>query len=337
MILLDTFQLTKVKEQIANAISTIQKERDAAKKKADKEKAKKSNETSDGDDKKEDKEEKEDPDTPQEAIKAPKLKISVEFTRSGVLSVTKATVGSHFVDVEQVRKPTQLTADHMRQAKARLNWYTQRDSDKQKTDMARNEFEAMIYKFKDWLRDDDNSPYCVDEVREAHLEKLTELEDWLYEDGASANYTTYDKERKNLSDLFDSLNNRKVQHAERETVAATAEKGLEAYEAKLDDLKTTKTWITDEERQDVTDKIGEIRNWLKEQLDAQAELKLSEDPVFQTADLMKKMAQLKKLFTKVSSKKKPKPPKEDKVEEEKEEEKQSEEDKSSEDEQKEDL
>lgn len=209
----------------------------------------------------------------------------------------------------------------MRQAKARLNWYTQRDSDKQKTDMARNEFEAMIYKFKDWLRDDDNSPYCVDEVREAHLEKLTELEDWLYEDGASANYTTYDKERKNLSDLFDSLNNRKVQHAERETVAATAEKGLEAYEAKLDDLKTTKTWITDEERQDVTDKIGEIRNWLKEQLDAQAELKLSEDPVFQTADLMKKMAQLKKLFTKVSSKKKPKPPKEDKVEEEKEEEK----------------
>jgi hypoxia up-regulated 1 len=154
------------------------------------------------------------------------------------------------------------------------------------------------------------------------------MEDWLYEDGANANYTTYDKQRKNMTDLFDTLNNRKVQHAERDTVASTADKGLEAYEAKIEDLKTTKTWITDEERQDVTDKIAEIRNWLKEQLEAQAQLKLSEDPVFQSADLMKKMAQLKKLYTKVANKKKPKPPKDEKSEEkaeEKEEEKSEEE------------
>lgn len=167
MILLDTFKLTKVKEQIANAISTIQKERDAAKKKADKEKAKKANETAEGEDKKEEvKEEKED-DTPQEAIKTPKLKVSIEFSRSGLMSVTKATVGTHFVDIEQERKPSQLSSDNMRAAKSRLNWYTQRDLDKQKTDMARNEFEAMIYKFKDWLRDDENAPYCEEDFREA--------------------------------------------------------------------------------------------------------------------------------------------------------------------------
>ena len=55
----------------------------------------------------------------------------------------------------------------MRAAKSRLNWYTKRDLDKQKTDMARNEFEAMIYKFKDWLRDDENAPYCEEDFREA--------------------------------------------------------------------------------------------------------------------------------------------------------------------------
>jgi hypothetical protein len=80
----------------------------------------------------------------------------------------------------------------MRAASRRLRWYSERDQNKMKTDVSRNNFESMIYKLRDWLRDEDNEQYVQESVREAEMENLSELEDWLYEDGASANYTVYD-------------------------------------------------------------------------------------------------------------------------------------------------
>ena len=95
---------------------------------------------------------------------------------------------------------------------------------------------------------------------------------------------------------------------------------MKDYQAKLDDMKETKTWITDEERKDVSDKMSEIEQWLKEQLEAQAKVNLYEDPIFVTSDVTKRMNQLKKLFKKVDGKRKPKPPKKEKKVEEEEEE-----------------
>ena len=82
------------------------------------------------------------------------------------------------------------------------------------------------------------------------------------------------------------------------------------YDQKLEELKETKTWITDQERQEVSNKMAEIQKWLKESLEAQNSLPLHEDPVFDTAEVTKRMNGLKKLFTKVSGKKKPRPVKE---------------------------
>jgi hypothetical protein len=37
-----------------------------------------------------------------------------------------------------------------------LKWYQKRDEEKIKTDKSKNDFETMIYKLRDWLRDDEN-------------------------------------------------------------------------------------------------------------------------------------------------------------------------------------
>lgn len=77
----------------------------------------------------------------------PKVKISVEFSRSGYMQVTKATVGikdsrQSFINVKHVRKDSQLSEDMIRQAKNRMKWYQKRDEDKIKTDISKNEFES---------------------------------------------------------------------------------------------------------------------------------------------------------------------------------------------------
>lgn len=57
----------------------------------------------------------------------------------------------------------------------------------------------MIYKLRDWLREEENAPYVVEEKKDSLIEYLTEQEDWLYEDGANQNHTTYESMEKNLT------------------------------------------------------------------------------------------------------------------------------------------
>ena len=211
LVLIDTFHLTNLNESLSGEIVYLQKEKEkaaqAAKKKADKEKkvaadaaAKKANETAaaDGEETKAEAPAKEEAkveskvepidDTP---IPVPKIKISVEFSRSGYMEVTKANAGSHFIDVEHQRKEVQLNNDQMRAAKSRLRWYEQRDSDKIKTDKAKNDYESMIYKLREWLREDENAPYVQEALKESRIEQLSEQEDWLYDEGSALNYTVY--------------------------------------------------------------------------------------------------------------------------------------------------
>ena len=301
--LLDTFLLDNLKDQLAAEIDSLKREQErekkkAAKDKADKEKAEKEKkEKADGDSEESEEDTKEEPpkvaepeeETADEPIARPKIKISVEFSRSGYMQISKAAVGSHTLNVEHVRKDCQLDTDQLRAARSKLKWYENRDQTKIKTDVARNDYESGIYRVREWLREDENFPYVKEEIREAQIERLTEQEDWLYEDGADANHTTYNALAKNLSEEFRTYVSRKEEHELRETVVATAEKGLEAYEGKVEELKTAKPWVTEEERQDVTDKIAEIKAWLQEQIEAQSKLELSEDPVFKSEEAVKKL------------------------------------------------
>lgn len=41
------------------------------------------------------------------------------------------------------------------------------------------------------------------------------------------------------------------------------------YDNKLEDLRDKKPWITDEEKKDVKDRMQEISDWLKKQMEAQ--------------------------------------------------------------------
>lgn len=246
----------------------------------------------------------------------PKTKISIEFSRSGFMQISKAFVGSMYLSHKQVRKNTQMTEDQLRVGKARLKWYKERDEDKIKTDIAKNDFESMIYKLKDWLREEENWPFVKEDEREPYLEQLTEMEDWLYEDGAEQNYTVYQDKAKNLTRDYNKFDGLKQEEKLRTQIVQKTNEALEAYEVKLEDIKHNKTWITEEETNDVQSKINDVRAWLQNQTETQDKLARHEAPIFTADAVVKQMKALKKLYTKVASKKKPKPPKKEKKEEE---------------------
>jgi hypothetical protein len=144
-----------------------------------------------------------------------------------------------------------MTEDQLRVGKARLKWYKERDEDKIKTDIAKNDFESMIYKLKDWLREEENWPYIKEDARESYMERLSEMEDWLYEDGADMNYTVYQDKAKNLTRDYNNYDSLKQEELHRSQILLKTNEALEAYEIKLEDIKHNKTWITEEEVSDV--------------------------------------------------------------------------------------
>ena len=202
-----------------------------------------------------------------ELLKVPKVKISIEFSRSGYLQITKATLGTKFLNAVQIRKPIQLNTDQLKEAQARLKFYEQRDKDKIKRDVALNDFESMVYKLREWLREEENFPYVKEEEREKKIEELNGHEDWLYEDGADANFTTFQTMYRKIKKDYDKYSKRKEEHEARKTVEEGSDKVFEEFEEKTRDLAETKPWITKEERQDVLDKIQEVKDWLKKELE----------------------------------------------------------------------
>ena len=176
-----------------------------------------------------------------------------------------------------------MTEDQLRVGKARLKWYKERDEDKIKTDVALNDFESMIYKFKDWLREEENWPYIKEDERESYMERLTEMEDWLYDDGANQNYTVYQEKAKNLTADYNKYDNLKQEDQARVLIVEKTNQALDAYDSKVEDIRVNKTWIKEEEVNDVASKISDVRAWLSNQTEHQSKLEKYETPVF-TAD-----------------------------------------------------
>ena len=195
--------------------------------------------------------------------------------------------------------------------------YRKKDEDKQRNDIARNDFESLVYKVREWLREEENEVYVESSERENRIEFLNEMEDWLYEDGANANYTILENKTADLTKEFTTFTSRKTLHETLDAVVKKARDSVAKIEDKVNTLKEDKPFITEEERNDVTDTGKDLLKWVDEQLEKQSKLAKHDTPVFKTDELSKKLKKFVGLYTKVSNKKAPKPKKEKKKKEDK--------------------
>jgi len=69
-----------------------------------------------------------------------------------------------------------------------------------------------LYAFREFLDDEENAKYVPEERREAISEKLTKMEEWLYEEGANAQSTIYQRKKTELLEDFDKFKKRKEEH-----------------------------------------------------------------------------------------------------------------------------
>ena len=69
-------------------------------------------------------------------------------------------------------------------------------------------------------------------------------------------------------------------------------------------------WVTEQEQQDLVDKVKDMRDWIDKKMDAQAKLSLMDEPAFTMDEVDKEMSKVTKFAKKIFGKKKPKEKKE---------------------------
>ena len=91
---------------------------------------------------------------------------------------------------------------------------------------------------------------------------MNEQEDWLYEDGANANYTVLEEKYANLKKDFEKFESRKKLHENMADQITSVKKSIEMIKTATENLKDEKPFIKEEERQDVIDRAVEFSRWL---------------------------------------------------------------------------
>jgi len=92
------------------------------------------------------------------------------------------------------------------------------------------------------------------------------MEDWLYEDGADANYTVYRKKREELEKDFVVYQKRETFDKEKDKTVESSTKVLTKIIDKVAEMQEKKPWIAEEERKDILDRVEEVRKWMEDEL-----------------------------------------------------------------------
>jgi len=207
----------------------------------------------------------------------------------------------------------------MAESKAKLDALAQKDKERMMLEEAKNKYEGYIYFIRNKLVDDeeDINKISTEEQREALRKSAEEAEDWMFDEGFSADLKTYEAKYEELSAPAEKVFFRAAELSARP-------KAIKALTSKLDKVgdlmkkwETTMTHITEEERQEVLDKVEEARKWVEEKVAEQEKADQTADPVFTSEEVPGQTKKIESIVGRLMKKPKPKPEKKNETDAEK--------------------
>jgi hypoxia up-regulated 1 len=196
----------------------------------------------------------------------------------------------------------------MEESKAKLAELARKDKERMMLEEARNKVESYIYMIKNKLMDEEEAIGKVTtEKQRAELSKLSgEAEEWMYEDGYSADLATMEDKYAELSTPMEKVLLRVSETQARPAMIKEMQDKLTKVEDLMKKWETTMPQVTEDERKDVLTKVEEFRAWMAEKEEAQSKTDPTEDPVFLSTDVPAQTKDLEILITRLSRKPKPK-------------------------------
>mmetsp|Transcript_24177 Transcript_24177/g.56977 ORF Transcript_24177/g.56977 Transcript_24177/m.56977 type:complete len:934 (-) Transcript_24177:73-2874(-) len=215
------------------------------------------------------------------------------------------------VESYNIGKVQPLSNDLIEEYKSNIATLAELDKQRVLLEEAKNKLESYFYHVKNKLLDNEENIAKIsrEEQREELMNLSRDAEDWLFDEGDTADLETIQAKYDELAVPAEKVWFRLNEMTERPAAVKALNERLTEIEEKFSLWVTNLTHITEEEKSDVYSKIEDARKWLSDKVDAQAEKDGHEDPVFTSEEVPLQTKPIQKLIAKLSKKPKPKPPK----------------------------
>ena len=199
----------------------------------------------------------------------------------------------------------------MEESKAKLNALAQKDKERMMLEEAKNKYESYIYFIRNKLVDDEEDVNKVtsEEQREALRKSAEDAEEWMFDEGFSADLKTYEAKYEELSAPAEKAFFRVAELSARPKAIKALTSKLDKVEELMKKWETTMTHITEEERKEVLDKVADVRKWVEEKVEEQEKADKTADPVFTSEEVPGQTKKIESIVGKLMKKPKPKPEK----------------------------
>jgi hypoxia up-regulated 1 len=206
-----------------------------------------------------------------------------------------------------------MSADDKKTSMKMLRDLDLADKKRQENLEAKNRLESFIYHARDALtaKEDAVKQVTIPEQLEQLEAKLEETEDWLYDDGDKVDAAEYNKKVSGLEKDLDAILFRVDELKELPIAFNVAKEYAFSTRELVAEWVEAKPQITDEERQDVLEKVEELEAWLVESEEKQTAHPRHETPKVTSNDVAKKVQGVKKFVNTLSKKPVPASPKDE--------------------------
>ncbi|XP_057506664.1 heat shock 70 kDa protein 17-like isoform X2 [Actinidia eriantha] len=196
--------------------------------------------------------------------------------------------------VEKVLGPGKLSKEALLEAKGKLETLDKKDTERKRTAELKNSLEGCIYDTKDKLESSEQlEKISSSQERQAFIEKLDEVQEWLYTDGEDASATEFQKHLDSLKAIGDPIFLRFSELTARPASCEDARRYLAELQQIVHGWETTKAWLPRERIDEVLKDAENLKNWLDAKEAEQKKTSSFSMPAFTSEEVEERVLDLK--------------------------------------------
>ncbi|KAK9156266.1 hypothetical protein Sjap_003746 [Stephania japonica] len=203
---------------------------------------------------------------------------------------------------------TCLSEKSLSEAKLRLEALDKKDAERRRTAELKNNLEGYIYTTREKLESMEGiKKISTESERQAFVEKLDEMQEWLYTDGEDAPATEFQQRLDLLKSVGEPIFLRLSELTARPAASEHARRYLTELQQKVSDWGKKKSWLPKARVDEVLSEAEKVKSWLERKEEEQKKTSDFSTPSFTSEEVYVKVFDLQDKVASVDRIPKPKP------------------------------
>lgn len=200
-----------------------------------------------------------------------------------------------------------LSKESVLESQHKLDTLDKKDAERRKTAELKNNLESYIYSTREKLESDEFEKISSSQERQSFIEKLEEVQEWLYTDGEDANATEFQERLDMLKAIGDPIFFRFSELTARPEAVEHARKYLGELQQIINGWQTSKSWLPKDKVDEVLSDAEKVEKWLNEKEAEQKKASAFIAPIFTSDEVYEQLFNLQEKVSSVNRIPKPKP------------------------------